>query len=86
MGRARHPRPAAARHRNAVLAAALAAGLLAAPAAAHAMSWQATKQDIKTAAHETGHAIVAGAHAAGHAIRHGAYEVGRAFHRTFHGN
>ncbi|HVB68654.1 MAG TPA: hypothetical protein VNE67_12445 [Acetobacteraceae bacterium] len=64
----------------------VAASLLAAPAATAAVSWPQAKQDIKTAAHETGHAIAQGAHAAGHAIRHTAHALGGAIRRAVHGN
>ncbi|MBW4093213.1 MAG: hypothetical protein HIU82_19245 [Proteobacteria bacterium] len=62
----------------------LAASLLAPPA--RAANWPQAKQEIKSAAHETGHAIVRGAHAAGHAIRHTAHALGSAIHRAVHGN
>ncbi len=74
--------------RHGLLAGALAAGLLVAPATSQAArpaaDWQHAKQEIKLAAHETGQAIVAGAHAAGHAIRHAAHAVGAAVHRAVH--
>jgi hypothetical protein len=62
----------------------LASGLLAPPA--RAANWPQVKQEIKSAAHDTGHAIVQGAHAAGHAIRHTAHALGSAIHRAVHGN
>lgn len=79
------PHPAPKRRRGRVLAGALAGCLLLAPATSQAASWQQAKQDIKTAAHETGRAIVDSAHAAGHAIRHAAHAVGAAFHRAVRG-
>ena len=80
------PQPNPDRRRARALAGALAACLLLAPATGHAASWQQTKQDIKVAAHEAGHAIVHGAHAAGHAIRNAAHAFGAAVHRAVHGH
>ena len=78
--------PLVGRRAGRALAGALAAGLLLAPAASQAASWEQAKHDIKAAAHETGRAIVATAHATGHTIRHAAHAVGQAVHRAVHGD